>query len=125
MTASAKKKPAKAPVLSAAAILAANDREVRDVDVPEWGGSIRLRAWSAADMTAYETMVPEDSTGGVDDLAAALVLSAIGEDGQPLFTPDDIPALVQKSGPVLLRVGKTVLEMNKLGGAGLDAAKGN
>lgn len=113
-----------APVLSAAAIFAAADRPVKDVQVPEWGGAIRLRQWSAADMQAYEASVPEDGDG-LTGLAKALVLAAVDEQGQALFTDADIPALVEKSAKVLVRLGKIVLDMNAIGAEALETAKGN
>lgn len=55
-------------------------------------------------------------------LAAACM---VGEDGKPLFSPDDVAALGAKSAPALDRVIAAAESLNPLGQAAVEAAKGN
>jgi len=115
-------------LLDRAAILAANDLPTRDVDVPEWGGTVRIRAMNARDRGDYETVAFEQSKMGRSipenfraHYAAACI---VGDDGEPLFTGADVVALGLKSADALQRVFDAIMEMNKIAPAAIeDAAK--
>lgn len=107
--------------LSRAAILGAKDLELTPVPVPEWGGSVFVRSMSGKERLAWEaeireTVVAAKGTEDVSDgeLGAAMasqgvqydlvVRTVCDEDGDLLFTADDIPALEEKSWTALERV---------------------
>jgi len=97
------------PYLNREDILKVDDTQFQDVDVPEWGGVVRVRGLSGYDRNLYEAsmaqmvgdrMVPEMSNRTAKLVARAIV----DEDGNPMFNELDIARLGQKSGIALQRV---------------------
>jgi hypothetical protein len=115
-------------LLTKAAILAANDLPTRDVAVPEWGGSVRIRSMTAEERDAFEAAQIAAKTDGfvvVPNLRARYVSSCIvGEDGQPLFSEGEIGALGRKSAAALDRVFSAIAELNKLDPNAIEEAAG-
>ena len=118
--------------LSKDQILASDDREVRSVDVPEWGGEIRLRAMSGTDRNAYDqsliTVNGDQVTPNLVNIHAKLLARCIvDDDGELMFEPggQDLLALGAKSAGVLARLVRLAEEMNGLGQRAADEAKGN
>lgn len=77
-------------LLTKADIFAAQDLPTRDVEVPEWGGTVRIRALTVAQM---EGLQAEFMAAQKDGLvvpqhwrAKHLALSAVDEKGALLFT---------------------------------------
>src|SRR5688572_21354021 len=110
----------KKKLLSALDILDANDVKTEDVDVPEWGGVVRLRSLSADEMSEFIDKYGKDKNKG-EAVVKALQLSAIGEDGQNLFPINDdvetrkiISRLRRKSLRAFMRVQSAVLKLNGL-----------
>lgn len=97
-------------LLSREQIIGADDRKTEDVAVPEWGGTVRVRALSGAERDAYEAGIVSlrgDGTKSVNlkNLRGRLVsLSCVDEDGARLFTDEDAIALGDKSASALERV---------------------
>jgi len=90
-------------------ILSADDSKTRDVDVPEWGGTVRVRGLSGIERDEYEQEMVERRGKRVEanlrNARARLVaLCAIDEDGARLFTNSDVRALGAKSAAALNRV---------------------
>ena len=102
--------------LTRPAILAVSDIPTEDVDVPQWGGIVRVRGMTGTERDAFETaLVKKDPVKGrrngsdpeVDtrNLRAKLCASCIIDaDGDRLFTDDDIPELGKKSGAALAKI---------------------
>lgn len=96
-------------LLSRDEILAALDIEIQEVDVPEWGGVVRVRGLTGAERDRFEAsiirMQGRRRVMRMKDIRAKLVaLTVVDEDGQHLFTETDIPALSEKSAAALQRV---------------------
>ncbi len=105
-------------------ILAAPDVEVRPVEVPEWGGTVYVRTLSGAQAEAYHAMIREGETAS--NVRAKLVAcAACDEQGNPLFSADDVEALGTRSFRALDRVFEAALELNALGAAGAEAEEKN
>lgn len=91
-------------------IMGADDRNTQDVDVPEWGGTVRLRGMSGLERDEYEAgiiAVGPDGKRRVDlkNMRARLVAySIVDEDGGRMFQAEDIEALGDKSAAALERV---------------------
>lgn len=104
-------------LLSKEAILAADDRQVRDVPVPEWGGEVRMRGMTGRERDAYEASII-DQRGGerkviLANARAKLVAKcAIDEAGALMFTPDDVRALGGKSAVALERLFDAARELS-------------
>ena len=90
-------------------ILGAQDLREEIVPVPEWGGEVRVRTITGTQRDEYEQALMASRTGdGAANLrnvrARLVACSIVGEDGQPLFGPDDVEALGAKSAAALDRV---------------------
>lgn len=103
-------------LLTKSQILAADDRKFVDVDVPEWGGTVRVSAMSGIQRDSYEMMLVDQQKNGVKgSIRAALAASTIvDEAGSPLFTIDEVAQLEKKSGVALGRVFDAAIKLSKL-----------
>jgi hypothetical protein len=118
--------------LTKEAILAAKDIATQVVPVPEWGGSVTLKALSGKERDEFETFTfnrkdAKETKGYVADeiVAFGLSLAMIGPDGKRLFTPAEVTALNTKNGQVLRRLWLKVEQTNLLMGASLEAERKN
>lgn len=114
-------------VLDRAGILGAEDARVEPVEVPEWGGTVLVRALTAAERDHYEAGLLEERTeqrprgpggkrkgtrqtlgislGRLENARAKLVvLCVVNQRGERLFGDDDVKALGAKSALALNRV---------------------
>lgn len=118
-------------ILSAEDILAADDVDVREEHVPEWGGTVLLRGLSGTDRDAYEaslTMQRGDKTiPDPRNMRAKLVGRAIVKDDRKTraFTDQQISALGAKNGAVLDRLFEVVADMSGLSNGAVEDAEGN
>ena len=115
-------------LLSKAAILAADDLPSKVIEVPEWGGSVRIRSMTATDRDAFEVAQLEAQREGraaPHNIRARYVAACvIGEDGSPLFEESEIAKLGSKSAKALDRAFSAITGMNAIDpGAIEDAAK--
>ena len=107
-------------LIDKAGILAAQDIHTEDVAVPEWGGSVRVRELSAADLVGFWDAC-RDADGKLvpDRVQPALLLRAVvGDDGAPLFTAADVDDLMRKSAR---NIGLLFEAAQKVNGIGQDA----
>lgn len=116
--------------LSKAAILDAVDLKTEEVDVPEWGGSVVVREFTAADRDAFfaaSIRIKPDGTREpvLDGMNVKLVAAClIDEAGDLMFTSADIEALARKSATALERVALVASRLNKLASSDVeDVAK--
>ena len=112
-------------LLSKTAILAAQDLQTEDVEVPEWGGAVRVRSFTGRERDAFEaSMVRGDGKDRKVDLTnmrARLVgLTVIDETGQRLFADEEVDVLGAKSGAALDRVFAIAQKLNGLSGADVE-----
>ena len=112
-------------LLSKTAILAAQDLQTEDVEVPEWGGAVRVRSFTGRERDAFEaSMVRGDGKDRKVDLTnmrARLVgLTVIDETGQRLFADEEVDLLGAKSGAALDRVFAIAQKLNGLSGADVE-----
>lgn len=117
---------AKLKLLTRDAILGADDRTSELVEVPEWGGAVRVRALSGRErdhyMSSLYTMKPNGQGGmeigsvNLEGSSARLVaLAAVDDDGGRLFTEADVVALADKNGVALDRVYQAATTVSRLG----------
>jgi len=99
------------------------DRPTRDVEVPEWGGMVKIRALG---MDEYWAIRDQARTGpGPNDfdeklLAELLVLYALEE---PKLEPADLSALRQSSVSAFSRIAQAVVELSGLTNQQVAAAE--
>ena len=104
-------------LLSREAILAAEDRVVEEVEVPEWGGLVRVKGLSGTERDQFEASVAErkgkKTRMNLANIRARLVQRCvIGEDDKPLFKPNDVTALGAKSAAALDRVFEVAMRLS-------------
>jgi hypothetical protein len=106
------------PRLTLEAIVAADDLGEDTIDVPEWGGSLRVRA-----MTKQRQLeIREESASGNDrNLAELLMFTACVI--EPEMTSAAVSVLRGKSAAVFDRVMRRILELNGAEPGAREAAK--
>lgn len=107
-------------------ILTADDRPSEIVQVPEWGGEVKVTTMSGTQRDAFERSLNDN--GKVDTSNARAKFAAavlVDEPGNALFSADDISALGAKSAAALDRVMAAAQRLNKLSTEELEATKGN
>lgn len=111
-------------------ILAADDLKTQDVEVPEWGGSVRIRTLTAAQRDDFDASLSSgigtNRTVDLHNLRARLVsLCVVDEEGAPQFTKDDVAALGAKSAAALSRVFEAAQALNGMTPQAVEAAAKN
>jgi hypothetical protein len=118
-------------ILSKADILAASDLTTQTVEVPEWGGAVIVRSMTGAQRDAYEaTLMTRGDDGklsvNTDNMRAKLLLcTLVDEQGNPLFTADDLTALAGKSAGAIERLSVIAQTLNGLNRSAVDDAAKN
>src|SRR3546814_3219346 len=116
-------------------INAAVDRKWEDVEVPEWGGEVRLMELSAADRGYIEAgsvvangQNPQLKFESLKVYREKLVgMSMVDENFERLYTNKDIAAgeLGKKDGAVIERLAAKVQELSGMGRFAQKEAEGN
>lgn len=94
-------------MLSREEILLKNDRPIRIVTVPEWGGEVNIRKLSFADILRIQKASGGETAEALGELVA---LSVCDDAGHRIFADADIPELSQKNAQVLLRLASEIQE---------------
>lgn len=101
------------------------------VAVPEWGGDVIIQEFTAAQRDTIE-MASVVNVGGRNmqripehSRARLVALAVINEDGSPVFTLDDLPALSELPAAGLERVVKAIQEQNRLDADPMEQARKN
>jgi len=105
------------------------DIEVKEIQVPEWGGSVYIRQLSRAQQDEYlkrqygETRLKQDSKAKQQEISAVNIyghdayLCMCGicdEEGKPLFNREDIDALKKKNGAVIGRIAMEIVRFSAM-----------
>lgn len=101
--------------LTREAILASKDSKFEDVEVPEWGGHIRLTIMSGRARDEFMTANATNQSVGAFQ-ARLLIATAQDTDGVPLFQADDIESLRDQNKDVLDRLSEICMRLNGIGG---------
>ncbi|QKY78561.1 tail assembly chaperone [Streptomyces phage Dryad] len=122
-------------LVTKAQISAAVDRKWEDVDVPEWGGEVRLMALSAADRGYIEAgsvvangQTPQLKVESLKIYREKLVgMALVDENFERLYTNKEIVAgeLGKKDGGVIERLAAKVQELSGMGRYAQKEAEGN
>jgi len=102
-------------MLSKDDILNAVDLQTATVDVPEWGGEVTIQGMTGKTREIFETMAADQSGANDSNIRAHLAaLSIVDENGDLMFSEDDVKALGEKSYLALDRVFKASQKLNAL-----------
>lgn len=91
-------------------IMKHRDLPIVVVDVPEWGGTVKVKALTGRQRDAFEASIVEQRRGGkavvqMDNIRAKFVaLCVVDDNDQPLFYPSDVELLGELSAAALERV---------------------
>ena len=115
-------------LLTKSQILAADDLKTTDVDVPEWGGTVRIKGMTGAERDAFEeTLFTGEGTNRKTNLtnmrARLVAVTIIGEDGNRLFSDAEVGDLAKKSAAALSRCFEAAQRLNGMTGVAVDEAK--
>jgi len=117
-------------LLSKDKILSAEDLPFEDVEVQEWGGTVRLRTMTGLERDAFEQSVImfEGKTRKMNmiNIRAKLVAkTAVDESGNPLFAEGDIEKLGKKSAKALDKLFGIAQKLNGIGQDDIEALAKN
>ena len=117
-------------VLTREAILSADDLPAETVDVPEWGGKVRIRTMTGSERDAFESSLigtgGKDTSKNLRDLRARFAsLVIVDESNERLFSEKDVKALGRKSAAALDRVFAAGQRLNGLSNQDVDELAGN
>ncbi len=111
------------------AILGANDRPVEVVETPEWAPitSVRVAVLSGKARDALmRRIISADGAVAQDSVSAAWCAACVVDDqGEQVFSTEDIAALGEKAMTALDRVAAAAVRLNKMAPEQLEELKGN
>jgi hypothetical protein len=92
------------------------DRKPQRLEVPEWGGEVYVRVLTAGEQVALSE--------GVENEMALRVLAycLVNEEGERLFTDEDVAELKREAFPVIMKVFAFAARINGLSNAELEEA---
>lgn len=95
-------------LLTRAQIKAADDRHFETIDVPEWGGELRIASLSFA---AAQGIFKEEIKD-VDPRLRLIAACLVDDAGAPLLSEEDLSALGMKDAEVIARIWKRCVAIN-------------
>ena len=118
--------------LSKAEILQVNNLKTEVVEVPEWGGAVTLREFTASDRDAFEAALirtDEDGKREPDLLHMRAKLCAMciidTETGDLMFSLAEVETLGGKSAAAIQRVYRAAQRLNSMGEDAVKEAEKN
>lgn len=106
-------------ILNRDSILGMQDLEMEAVEVPEWGGSVKVRALSNSDIKRINKLAKNESTQ-LDAMVLTVALSVVDDEGNRIFEDKDVDKLAQKSFSVITRLSNVC---TRLSGLDIEDAK--
>lgn len=110
-------------------VLSCSDQRIEEVEIPDWGGTIRFQSLPAdkwADwMQLYWVDVENNEVKSLEGMIHLIILSAIAEDGSPIFQPEDTEELKKKSGGNIRKAFFAAWSANGASGEVQDEIEGN
>ena len=116
-------------MLTRDAILVGPKLKTEIVEVPEWGGAVRVREMTGLERDEFESGIVEaggvENPGAIKGLRAKTVaLTVIDDDGKRFFTDADVASLGQLSASALNRVFEVSSRLSGLEADAVEAAAG-
>jgi len=117
--------------LSRSDILNATSRlKTETIELPEWGGSVVVRELTGAERDAWEaSIITSDGAQSPETMrnvrAKLIVKTIIDDEGELLFTDDDIDRVGALSGSTLNKIFEVACRLSALTAAEMDELEGN
>lgn len=111
------------------AILGADDFEYEVVNIPSWGGKVRVRPLNAKQRSQIEGQMAHiaQAKKGYEKLGDAalrmVVWCVVDEQGQPIFTEQDVSALAKKSSKPILHLRDVITRISGMEKESVDEAE--
>ncbi len=116
-------------MLTREAILAMKDLPEKEIEVPEWDGSVRIRSLTLSERFRWLKLQTENEGdyGAVLRLASLPMITwaVIDETGKPLFREEDVAALEQRNPDAIQRLHAEILKISGIGGTDIEVAEKN
>lgn len=94
-------------------IFGCQDVTSKIVNMPEWGGDVKIRAMSIGDQIDFERLNKKcKDTANI--ICNTLLYCCIDDDGNRLFSEEDLKALEKKSFRAIERLFNACLDLNSL-----------
>ncbi len=108
-------------------ILAADDLIFEVVDVPEWGGDVRIKSMTGTERDEFEkSLITGPEKVNLGNIRARLCALCIVDDGgAPVFEQEDVVALGGKSAKALDRAFEVAQKLNGLSKKDVDELEKN
>lgn len=86
-------------------ILEVQDIEYKEVFVKEWNGTARIRSLTAQEREEYDSWIfTVKKLDATTSRARLLSMAIVDNDGNPIFTVNDIQALARKNSKIVVRL---------------------
>jgi hypothetical protein len=104
-------------------ILAANDLPTQDVDVPEWGGTVRVRGMTGKERDVFIGSINNGKgKPNIDAIQSRLLsVALVNEDGSRMFSDAEIEVLQDKFSGALDEVFMVAQKLSRLTPSSADA----
>ena len=103
-------------LLSKEQILNSSDSSFEDVEVTEWGGTVRVQTMSGFARDRFESSIINNGKFTSDNIRAKLVAAClIDENGKLMFSEKEVVALGNKSCKALDKVFEVAQRLNGIG----------
>lgn len=117
-------------LLSRADLLQKRERRTQRVEIPELGGFVIVRSMSALERGKFESYFQTRSGGTAPErLAKAremlVVSTCVDEQGNKLFTPEDVQALGEQDVAILERICVVAKKLSSISEADIETLVGN
>lgn len=93
-------------MLNANDILSVNDTQVKELEIPEWGGTVYIKTMTGAERDRFEMDCAQLASGNYPKLFRARFACTIlcDENGKRLFKDGDAEKLANKAGSALDKI---------------------
>ncbi len=107
--------------LDKAAILGKTALPIMELDIPEWEGKVFIRVMTAKERDLFEARQRRDD---FENIRARIARASLCDDnGNLLFTDEDIATLSNLHGKALDRIFEAAVKFNKIGSKDIDELK--
>jgi hypothetical protein len=111
-------------------ILQADDLVTKEVHIPEWNATVRVKSLTGAERDEFEASITsikgDKANTNLRGMRAKLAIACcVDADGKPLFKSSDLQALAGKSARALSRIFDVAAELNGLSKSDVEELTGN
>ncbi len=93
-------------------IFASNDLREALIDIPEWGGKVKIKALSVQEQLDYDSFLATKPKE-IDMALHLIIVGCINDDGTKKFDIDDISELKKKNSENIFKLVAGILTLNK------------